>query len=776
MSSSTGGSGGNRPGSSTRLWNTTVWLPWALFTVAAMVAIGARVQQVPAEWQALQRVWQRGGEVPSGQHRQLQLGRLFHASGVMASRAGHDVVWWQPVAGDTSGAITESAAGRAAAAVPALFRDGARRVPQAGEHWAVGLLAGVAAPMRVHVGSDESWLDAELLYVERGMLHVLARKLEREGRRFDWHVTADGLHLLGRGERPQPLAGAAARWQGSTGEDGPVAAPWVLDMTGVEWPITAEWRFPGVLGGALLALAVFGGMGMAGWLVMTKAGRLRVTARPPGGGGWVAALALGWCLTLLVLTLAAALFGGPGRDEGSGWARPVAQAVLVMLGLAAVVQWTRLRQRGLPERWRPARAGLWMGWGLILATAAWLVVRALVQIPFDAPGLVTHGYKVLLFERLGLGDPWVLLEAGREFSRPHYPHGFSISAWLAVPVDGWRLGAWAQWQVVLPLAAAMVVLGRMALALAGGRFLVLGLVVLWAGTWPVQRLPGTWYAEPLMLLFWCGALACWWRLLSPVGGQPAEGNEQSGAGAGVDGLVPTAWAGGCCAAAMIWVKNEGLVWWLLAVASLSLILVLTAGRWRAVGVGGAALRRVLAGIAVPGVLTALLWWGWRGWHGLGDDDLSMAAMLALDAGQRAEVLGRTAAVVRLWLFGEGWAWPFGGVWWLAAASILGFGWRWRRDPVVWWLLLLCGAGLLVPMAVFLFSTIEPLERHLIAVWRLMLLPSATAVLLVARLWGGGTAEPNHVPGPCRPDPMPAHQAFSKAVPTVPQQPPKRQTS
>ena len=731
-------------------------LPWLLLGLAGLVVAHARTSQVPEEFGFLQQVWQRGGEVPAGQHRQLELGRLFHASGVMAAVSTTDLAWWQPGAGSGRHGAEQFPTGRAAREVPLMFRDGERRTGGPAADWATGLLAGAAAPLRVHVGDDPLWLQAELIYVERAALNQLAQQLARAEERFDWQVSCNGLHLLGRGARPVPAAGVGTDWRRAEGTAGPAAADWVLDVGGAEWPPLIERKLWRVVAGGLLAVSVAGGMAVCGAFLWGLFWRRRRWF-PAGGGSpaeWVAVLALGWCASVLAVSMAGAVAGGTAGLAPSAWQKPAWQAFFVGVVALAValrlVNRARARGRagvasvpgGLPEigdadrlagGWW-SRAGWCAGWGLIAATVVWLAARALVQVPFDAPGLVTHGYKALLFDRLGAADPWVLLEAGREFARPHYPHGFSVSAWLTMPPAGWRHGVVAQWQVVLPLALAALVLGRAALAVSGNRWPALVLVALWAGSWPVQRVPGTWYAEPLMLLFWCGALACWLKVLEQGSGRDSsvgEGLDDAGSG-----MVRAALAGGFCAAAMIWVKNEGLLWWLVAVIALAIGVGVSAWNRRRAGGGGIMppCGRILAAAMLPGVATALLWWGWRGWHGLADADFSMEALLAMDSGERVEVIRSTAMVVRLWMFGEGWAWPFGGIWWLLAASVACFGWRHRCDPVAGWLLAICLVGVLMPLMIFPFTTVEPLDRHLIAVWRLMLFPSAAALLLVARLW------------------------------------------
>lgn len=188
---------------------------------------------------------------------------------------------------------------------------------------------------------------------------------------------------------------------------------------------------------------------------------------------------------------------------------------------------------------------------------------------------------------------------------------------------------------------------------------------------------------------------------------------------------------------MIWVKNEGLVWWLLLVGALALrcgprVLgrLRQGGRWTAtVNV------MAVVGVVVPGMMTTALWWGWRRWHGLADGDFSFDGMTPISDGGKMEAFARTAEVVQGWMFGDGLGWHFGGVWWVAGASLLWLGWRHRKDGVAGWLLLVCAGGALMPLMVFPFSTVEPLDRHLVAVWRLIWLPSAAALLLVARLWG-----------------------------------------
>lgn len=504
---------------------------------------------------------------------------------------------------------------------------------------------------------------------------------------------------------------------------------------------------------------------LVGWLLWAAAATITAMAAPP----WLATSGAVW---ILCLGAAAALRAARHRHRRRRRAKDEAAAPDVPVESAPDCA----RDAGSPAA--PSAGRLWVRTftvavlgTAVLAAPAWYGWRSLQRTPFDVPAVQTHGYKVLLFAALERADPVILTEPGREFCRPHYPHLFPLLVWA-----GWNWTASPGDASPGPLAAvggnqgradasagvtliprghqahgSLAVLVTVMLLAAGAAWLsgswAMGLLLagLWAWSRPVQGMAGMFYAEPLLLLTTTFALLCWARagkaMLAP--GDPHRSHER------LSIAEKWLWQGGVALAAGMLIKNEGVLWWLAAVAGMVVGWLVARGGRRAGAIAepaglrpGRAAWRLAVPVIVPGLLAWAAWTGWRLWHGLGESDFSREAMRERGwDGSRDALLAALEMVLR-WSFHE--SAPFGGLWVLAvvlAALLCVAGKAANAAANRHATLVMAGcAGFAVCavvaiVAVFPLSTLPSIESHLIAVWRLMMAPSIAVLLAAASALG-----------------------------------------
>ncbi len=748
-----------------------------LLAAAAVWTIHQRGPEVAAEWRAALH-WGELNPAPGVLPSEKNLAAVMRIHGRDAAASlhgdGRHVVWWLPGQPEIIG------------------RSPGQRIDPVIE-WQQAIMAGSLAPAAVRLEAESDagsiitrpdvgavvFLDQE----DKRWRSALGRSEQSEteaevlvamppaGRHL-WHVRPgylDDSKSAAAGAPPSPAprsglrdaAGVAAVWLGF-GCLGVLACGSGSGRAGGRGRGSKRRSADRLLAATLLGIWWF----LAGWLLWAGVATVTAVAVP----SWLATSGAVWGLCLVTAGAVQAARHWRGRARAATRKAAISEpkaAPATGRGWRARV----LRPRSARHSWvRPAVLALLAV--AVLAAPAWYGWRSAQRTPFDVPAVQTHGYKVLLFAALERADAAVLTEAGREFCRPHYPHLFPLLVWAgwnwtappaAAPSDhaaeagsaGEAGMTGASGVTLIPraqqahgslaVAATLVLLVAGAVGLSGSWAAGLILAGLWAWSRPLQGMAGMFYAEPLLMLTTTFAVLSWIRALSAL--RPGTAVNPSG-----ERLAATRsdlWKGGVALAAGILIKNEGVFWWLAAAGGMGLGLWLArrgcAGLSQprpAFPARARAACRWLPPVVLPGLLAWGGWTGWRLMHGLGESDFSWAAFE--QRGWEGAQGALLAALDMVWRWSVNGAAPFGGIWCLAVllAVLLCLGGSVTRradtGPSAAAMAMCAGfavSAILAIVAVFPLSVLPSLENHLIAIWRLMLVPSIGALLFAASAWG-----------------------------------------